>query len=108
MLASASTSSRPSMPCSQAAYSATDSLWLPAQCAERRDVRQDVPGIAEPVLAGHVARKVRTVLAPDDVRELRGCERPAAANVENLPDRALVIEHEKIGIDNIVDVDVVA
>ena len=53
--ASARTASSPGMPASHAAYSATDSsgraLRRPAELLERVDVGDDVPGVAEPVLA---------------------------------------------------------
>ena len=83
-------------------------LRLPAQRPQRADVGQDVPGVAEPVLAGHRGRQVGAVLAPHDLGELPGGDRLAAADVEHPAHRALVRQHQHVGVHHVVDVDVVA
>src|SRR5262245_43676685 len=83
-------------------------LWFPAEVAERTDVGQDVPGIAEAILAGRDAGLIGAVLAHDDVGELPGRHRLTAADVEHLAGGPLIGQHENIGVDDVVDVDVIA
>ena len=55
----------------------------------------------------HHSRLVRSVLAHDDVREFPGGDRLAAADVEDPPGGAVVPEHQHVGVDHVLDVDVV-
>ena len=109
--ASASTPSSPSMPFSHAAYAATESaggtLGLPAQPPQRADVGQDVPRVAEAVLPRHHSRHVGPVLAHDDAGEFPGGNRLAAPDIENPSRRAVVREHQHIGVHHVLDVDIV-
>jgi len=66
-----------------------------------------VPGVAKPVLTGDHGRLGRPVVLPHDIGEFPGRYRGAAADVEDPPGGAVVGQHQHIGVDDIVDVDVV-
>ncbi len=63
--------------------------------------------VAEAVLASHYARLARTVVAPDDVSKFTGCHRLAPAHVEDPPCGTVILQHEDVGVHNVVYVDVI-
>ena len=65
-------------------------------------------GIAEAVLACHNAPLVRGVLAPHDIAELGCRDSLTAADVENAPHGRILTEHKDVGVNDIVDIDIVA
>ena len=110
--ASASTPSRPSMPSSHSAYAATESAGV--RCGSQPSARRALmsermwrvsPNRYSPVTT---PGSVGAVLAHDDVGEFPGRDRLAAADVEDPPDGAVVLQDEHVGVHHVVDVDVVA
>ena len=74
---------------------------------EGADVGEDVAGVPEAVLAGDFGRPVTAVVLPDHVGELGRGDRLAAADVEDPAGRPVVLQHQHVGVDHVVDVDVV-
>src|SRR5580693_1381408 len=63
--------------------------------------------VTEAVLTGDFGRLLGAVLAHDYLRELPRRHRLAPADVENAPNGPVVLQHEDVGVDDIVNVYVI-
>src|SRR5262245_11875871 len=82
-------------------------LGRPAKPCDGVNVRDDVSSVAEPVFAADATGEIRVVLAPNDFGELCSRITGAAADIEYLANGSLIGENEHIGVDHVMDIDVV-
>ena len=80
----------------------------PTRATSGADVGQDVTGVTKTVFARYLSRLFRTVVPHHDVRELACRNGFPAADVENSTNGGLVLEYEYIGVNDVIDIDVVA
>src|SRR5216683_7041809 len=75
--------------------------WLPAQCAQPADIRNDVTRISKSVFAGHFRPAARAGSGRHALRHLEHGPGPAGAHVVDLVIRSRVFKYQQVGARHI-------